>query len=201
MKMFLSSTIDVTINLLLKKTRKRRVLFINNPVDLFKNKYWMRKEKMAFLDRGYELYECDIRKESASIIKKFDIVHICGGSALYILDLLKKTGWYNVILYAIKKDHIIYTGTSAGSMIMAPNISFSADDEDEQECGMVGKVKNMDSFGLIPFYLMCHAQEKYYIPSTKKAIDRLPKNKLSILFLNDNMALWVEDKKIELLQN
>jgi hypothetical protein len=84
---------------------------------------------------------------------------------------------------------------------MAPNVSFCADDEDEQEAGMVGKLKNLNALGLMPFYVICHAQEKDYIPSTKRSIDRLPKNKLPILFLNDNMALWIEDGRFEFLKN
>lgn len=199
--MFLSSTIDCTIGLLVKKTSKRKVLFINNPVDPFRNKYWMRKERKSFIKNGFEIYDCDIRKEDTEIITYFDIVHICGGSALYVLDLLKKSGWFVKILSAIKNDQILYTGTSAGSMIMGPSIWFAHDDEDEQEARMVDKVKDYTSFGLMPFYLMCHAQEKYYIKSSKRAMERLPKNKVPILFLNDNMALWIEDEKIEFIKN
>jgi hypothetical protein len=86
-------------------------------------------------------------------------------------------------------------------MIMGPSVWFAHDDEDEQEAGMVDKVKDYSSFGLMPFYLMCHAQDKYYIKSTKKVMDRLPKNKIPILFLNDNMALWIVGDKIEFLKN
>lgn len=199
--MFLSSTIDKSIQLLIKKTRKRRVLFITNPSDPFKKKYWMKNEIRAFENNGFNVQLCDIRKDTPLLISEFGIVHICGGSALYILDLLKRTRWYSVLKSAIRKERVIYTGSSAGSMIMAPSIWFAHDDEDETEAGMTKIITDYSAFGFIPFYIMCHSQDKYYIPSTKKSIDRLPYNKLPILFLNDGMALWVENNKIEFLNS
>jgi dipeptidase E len=204
--MFIASTFSDTVDLFVKKVKKGKVMFITNPGDPFTgHKYWIRKDRSAFFDNGFTVEDVDLRnlsyKQFKDRIKDYDILHICGGSALYILKLLKDTGMDAVIINAVKKGKIIYTGTSAGSMIMAPNISFCADDEDEQDAGMVGKLKNMDAMGLIPWYLICHAQEKQYIPSTKRSIDKLPKNKLPILFLNDNMALWIEDEKVEFLKN
>lgn len=207
--MFIASTFSDTVDLFLKHVWQKglKVLFIANPIDPFpgKNHYWVRKDRKAFLDNGFIVEDIDLRiiscKNFEKKIKDYDILHICGGSALYILKLLKDTGMDKAIASAVKRGRIIYTGTSAGSMIMSPNISFCADDEDEQEAGMVGKLKNMDAIGLMPFYIICHAQEKQYIPSTKRSIDKLPKNKLPILFLNDNMALWIEDNKIEVLKN
>lgn len=209
--MFLASTFSDTVNLFLKKVFNKgkglSVLFVSNSSDPFpgKNNYWVNKDRKSFLNNGFIVDDIDLRsiskRQFRKILKSYQILHICGGSALYILKLLKDKGMDRVIHNALKCNRIIYTGTSAGSMIMAPNISFCADDEDEQEAGMVGKLKNMDALGLCPFYLMCHAQEKHYIPSTKRSINKLPKNKLPILFLNDNMALWIEGNNIELMQN
>lgn len=204
--MFLASTFCDTIDLLIGKfsINRLKVLFIANPSDPFKNKRWVNMDRKSFTDNGCEVKDVDLRQitfvQLGEFISEYDIIHVCGGSAIYILKLLKDKKMFDVIKESVKDGRIIYTGTSAGSMIMAPNISFCADDEDEQEAGMVGKLKNMNSFGLSPFYLMCHAQEKYYIKSAKKSMNRLPKNKIPILFLNDNMALWIENDKIEFLK-
>lgn len=205
--MFLASTFSDTVNLFSKKVEmnKLQILFISNASDPFKGrKYWVKKDREAFLDNGCDIDEIDLRsttcEELDNMTREYDIMHICGGSAIYLLKLLKDTGTYDIIKNAISRGRMKYTGTSAGSMIMAPNISFCADDEDEQDAGMVGKLKDMKGLDLMPFYLMCHSQEKHYITSTKNSIDRLPKNKVPILFLNDNMALWIENEKFELLK-
>lgn len=207
MRMFIASTFSDVVNLFVQKLRPKKwsVLFCANPSDPFRDKQYVNDDRIAFVKAGFKVVDVDVTKitryELESLLKCHDIFHLCGGSAIYILKLLRDKKMDVVLKNAIQKGDIIYTGTSAGSMIMAPDISFCADDEDEQEAMMVGKVKNLKGFGLMPFYLMCHAQDRYYIPSTKKSMDRLPKNKLPILFLNDNMALWIDNGRFEFLKN
>lgn len=198
MKLFLASTFASSVKLFQNRIHKGKVLFIANPADPFKegnNSSWIKKDYNAFVDNDYEVTKLDLRTVNDAqfneILKDFDIIHICGGSALYILDLLRKKKLDTVLINAIKKG-LIYTGTSAGSMIMSPNLSFCSDDEDEIECGMAGKVKNLEGLNLIPCYIMCHVQDPYYIPSTKNCMDRLPKNKIPLLFLRDGFAVWVD---------
>ena len=198
MKLFLASTFSDSVKLFQQRVHKGKVLFIANPSDPFKNgnnSYWIKKDYNAFVNNGYDVTRLDLRTvndfQFNKILKDFDIIHICGGSAVYILDLLRKKELDVILIRAIKRG-LIYTGTSAGSMIMAPDISICADDEDEQEAKQVGKVKNLKGLNLVPYYLFCHTQEKYYLPSTIKSMDRLPKNKIPLLFLRDGFAVWVD---------
>jgi dipeptidase E len=206
MKLFIASTLADTIGLFKKHVSRGKVLFIPNPADLFKYTYWMKKDYHAFERNGFKVVKYDLRYVDsvsfAVVMRDFDIIHICGGSAIYILKLLKEKRMAEPLIEAVKSGRIIYTGTSAGSMIVAPDISFCADDVDEREVGMVGKLKDMRGLDLVPYYLLCHSQEKQYVPSTKKAMNRLPKNKLPILLLNDNHAVWHDGDtfKIETLQ-
>jgi len=204
MRLFLASTLADTIDLFVNKVPSGKVMFIENPADLFKNKGWVQKDFNAFVSHGFEVVKVDLRYITAKTLKDmitdFDIIHICGGSAIYILKLLKDKGMDTVIIDAVKAG-LVYTGTSAGTMITAPDISFGADDEDEKEVNMVGKLKDLSALNLTPYYYMVHTEERYYVPSTQKAMTRLPKNKLPILFLTDDMACWFEDDKLQLLIN
>jgi dipeptidase E len=203
MKLFLASTFADVVSLFVKRVKSGTVLFIANAADPFKNKLWVKKDFRAFIDNGFDVDRIDLREMNAanlrSFIHEYNILHLCGGSAIYLLNLLREKKVAGVIVDAIKENGLIYTGTSAGSMIMAPDISFCADDEDEQEAGMVGKLKSLKGLGLIPYFIMCHCQNRYYVPSTVKAMKQLPKNKLPILLLNDGMAIWHEDGKMEIV--
>jgi dipeptidase E len=202
MRLFIASTFADSVKQFYERQHGGKVLFCSNPADPFKTKYWVKKDYKAFVDYGFDVTSIDLRTIDANDLReklnRYQIFFISGGSAVYIIDLLHKKKMDSVIVDAIR-DGLLYTGTSAGSMIMAPDISLCADDEDEQEAKQVGKVKNLKGLGLIPFYLMCHCQEKYYVPSTKRAINRLPKNKLPILFLNDGMAVWVHNSHMEIV--
>lgn len=193
MKIFIASTFADSVKSFYARQHGGNVLFCANPADPFKSKYWVKKDRDAFLKYGYAVQDVDLRKVDniglESLLRACDIFFVSGGSAVYIIDLLRKKQMMGVIDTALSNG-VIYAGTSAGSMIMAPDLSFCADDEDEKEAMMIGKVKNLKGFGLIPFYIMCHCQEKYYIPSTKRAMNRLAKNKMPILFLNDGMSIW-----------
>ena len=203
MRLFIASTFADSVKQFYTRQHGGKVLFVENPSDPYKNKYWVNKDYKAFVKYGFQVTKCDLRPltglEFENKLHRYDILHICGGSAIYILDLLKKRGMHIVIKDALNGG-LIYTGTSAGSMIMAPDISFCADDEDEREAQMVGKVKDLKGLGLVPYYLMCHCQDKYYVPSTKRAMNRLPKNKLPILFLNDGQAVWHHNSQMEIVQ-
>ena len=200
--MFIASTFADTVGLFKQRVKGGAVIFIANPADPFKNKYWVRKDFKAFQNNGYKTIPVDLKQHDADglsrMLKDYDIIHFCGGSAIYTLQLLREKKMDVVIVDAVKSG-LIYTGTSAGSMIVAPDISLCAEDVDEKEAAMVGKIKNFKGLGLVPYYLMCHSQEKYYVPSTKKAINQLPKNKLPILMLNDGMAVWHENGSMQIL--
>ena len=200
MKLFIASTFSDTVKLFVQRQHGGKVLFIANPCDPFKNKYWVNKDYQAFVNNGtFEIERCDLRTMDALALEDklqgINILHVCGGSVLYILDLLHKKGMHIVIQEAIRRG-VIYTGTSAGSIIMAPDVSFGADDIDEHDAGMVGKVKDFRGLGMIPYFPQCHAQEKYYFKSIKRVIPLLSKNKTPILFMNDNHAAWHIDGKM-----
>jgi peptidase E len=210
MKLFLASTLckvmDVFDKTFDRNKYSKNVMFIANPADPFKNKYWVKKDREAFLKYGYNIFDFDLRDKKEIQCSRFmwqnniGIVHICGGSALYMMELLRKSNFDMLLSHYLIEESIIYTGTSAGSMIMGTDLSLCKVDEDEMEAGSV-HTKNTNGLGFIPYFIMCHCQDKYYIPCTKKAIDLLPKNKVPLLFLNDNMAIWVDGKKIEYLHN
>jgi len=68
-------------------------------------------------------------------LKESDIIHFCGGSVIYLICLIKERGFDKLIVEYVKKDKIIYTGTSAGSMIVADDLTIDAYDPDEKEFG------------------------------------------------------------------
>ena len=203
MRLFIASTFADSVKQFYERQHGGKVLFCANPSDPFKSKYWVKKDYNAFVKNGFDVTTIDLRKidnvQLEVMLKSYKILFISGGSAVYILDLLHKKKMDTVIIAAIANG-LIYAGTSAGSMIMAPDISICADDEDEREAKMIGKVKNLKGLGLMPFYLFCHCQERHYIPSTKRAMNRLPRNKIPLLFLNDGQALWIHNSQMEIVQ-
>jgi dipeptidase E len=85
---------------------------------------------------------------------KSDIIHLSGGNTYYFLKHLRKNKLLNRLKLFVKKGGIL-TGTSAGAIIMTPNIgtaSFPIFDCDENDVLM----KNLKSMSLVDFEFFPH---------------------------------------------
>ena len=206
MKLFLASSLDKTISLFSKKLTRpikgRRVIFITNAADNHKgDKWWIKFDKDAFIKIGCNLVEVDMRqitkKDFKSELEKSDIIHFCGGSVLHLISVIKKRNFSKLIINAVRKDKIIYSGTSAGSMIVAKDLSLNAFEPDEKQ--YLKETKDYSGLGLVNFMVMPHCNNKYFVKGNKKMIENLSGASQALIFIYDNQAVWVEDDKLEVV--
>jgi len=205
MRLFLASSIDKTISGLNLKAPELRadskVLFITNAADTYENTWWIDLDRKIFENLGWEIIDTDLRKiskdEFKNQLENTDIIHVCGGSVLYLMNLLKEREFDVALKETILENKAIYTGTSAGSMIIAKDLGLSA--YDEEEAKFVADIKDFSGLGLVGFYIIPHCQNAEFVASTLKMIEHLPENKYPIFLLNDNQAIWVNDKKFEIV--
>lgn len=200
MKLFLASSIEKTLPLLkplLTSTDPQtKVAFIANASDNAEGEaWWIDSDREKFKELGYELMEVDLRTISADdfqqIINETDILHIAGGSVFYLVGLINKMGFKEILIDAIKSGSVIYTGTSAGAMIMGPSIAMFAFDEEEKP--FLADVPDQKGFGLINFTIMPHSNNSEFAGEFKEVVEKLPINTDPLLFIQDTQAVWVED--------
>lgn len=209
MKLFLASSFDKTISLFLEKMPKqnknRRVVFIANAADPYEgDKWWVDLDREAFKNNGFEIIELDLRKisqdEFSKRLNSADILHFCGGSVFYLLYLIREKRFENVIKYAVSEGNLIYTGTSAGSMIVANSVKSDSFDGDPEEKEFIGKLPDFNGLGLVNFLIMPHCNSTDFTDNNIKTIKRLPELNTPLIMLYDNQAVWVEDGKMEILE-
>ena len=206
MKLFLASSLDKTLSLLLPKLAKpieeTKVLFVANAADPYKDKWWVDLDRNAFAKAGFQLTAIDLGKVSDSeftqYIAKADILHICGGSVFYLLSLLKQKGFDRVIIDSVRNSKILYTGTSAGSIICAPSVWLYLFDAEEAK--FAEGMEDHSGFGLVNFLIIPHCENPRFTESNKNMIvEHLPKHSNPVLLLYDSQAVWIEDEKLELV--
>lgn len=207
MKLFLASSFDKTTDLLkskIKGLKDKKIIFIANASDNDKgDKWWIKSDRDAFIKYGCKIKEIDLRsikkEDFKNLLKESDIIHFCGGSVIYLMFLLKKFGFSDLIFKAVKQNKIIYTGTSAGSMIVAQDLTINAYDPEEKE--YVDKMTDNSGLGLVNFMIMPHTNNKDFAPSNALMVSELPeiKNNQPLIFIYDNQAVWVEDNKFEIV--
>jgi len=205
MKLFLASSLDETISLLEPRLNKpigdNRVLFIANAADLLDDPWWVDLDRKKFLDAGYKIAEIDLRKlsqeEFTKILENSDIVHVCGGSVFYLLSVLKQNEFGDLITKAVRDNKIIYTGTSAGSIVVSKSNEIYKYDPDEVK--FVDRVSEFEGLDLVDFVIVPHCGKADFIEANKAVVEHMPEFPYPMIFLHDNQAVYVDDSKLEIL--
>jgi len=205
MKLFLASannTLPLMAGLLPKNGKGAKVVFIENASDdLAGDRWWLKADRDAFEKMGCELIPIDLRtvtKDSFSDqLDSADAIHFCGGSVLHLMSLLRKNGLNKIVIERVRRGSLIYSGTSAGSMVASVSLSLSAFDEEEAD-----NAKHLTEFsglGLVPFYIVPHVNNKEALKSNLKMVENLSEHLQPLIFLDDNKAVLVEDNKFEIV--
>ncbi|HEY4474978.1 MAG TPA: Type 1 glutamine amidotransferase-like domain-containing protein [Candidatus Paceibacterota bacterium] len=205
MKLFLASSLDETISLLESRLNKpikdNTVLFIANAADPLENPWWVDLDRNKFLGAGYKITEVDLRKlsheEFVKSLENSDIVHVCGGSVFYLLSVLKREGFGEAIVKAIREDKVIYTGTSAGSVVVSKSNEIYKHDPDEVK--FADRISDFSGLGLVDFVIVPHCGKSDFIEANKAVVEHMPEFPYPMIFLHDNQVVYVENKKLEIL--
>ena len=203
MKLFLASSLDKTISLLKSRIPEsaKRVVFVPNAADPCDENWWVDLDREAFKVLGFEITEIDLRETSRDrfeqTLRATDILHVCGGSVFYLLSLLKKQNLETIIIDYVKNNKIMYTGTSAGSII--PSASLDIYKHDTEEGRFYKNAEESKGLGLVNFVIMPHCNNPEMTENNKNVIEHAHEYPVPLLLLHDSQAVWVEDKSFELL--
>ena len=206
MKLFLASAFDKTADVFSKKVgfslKGKKVMFVANAADHYKgDKWWIRNDREAFIKLGCQVIDVDLRTitltDFTESLMSSDIIHITGGSVIYPSQLIIKRGLSKPLKDAIRQNKIIYTGTSAGSMIVSKDLTSMSFDPDEKDFVVTGN--SYSGLGLIDFIILPHAGNKDFSAGNAELMKLLPDYSQPVLFLYDNQAVLVEDDKLEIV--
>ncbi|MFH1089122.1 MAG: Type 1 glutamine amidotransferase-like domain-containing protein [Candidatus Uhrbacteria bacterium] len=155
---------------------------------------WRLKHEQIFGELGLK---CDFINISEAVdltsqLSDYGIFYVCGGNTFYILDRLRKTGVIQVLLDSMIKNKL-YVGSSAGSIVMCPDVEIAGVgfDGDKNEI----ELKDLKGLNRVPFFIMPH-----YDDYEREILENFSheKNK-SVVALTDQQAIFVEGDKFVLL--
>lgn len=205
MLLFLASSLDKTLTLLkplLQNDTALKVAFIANASDNAEgDTWWVTLDRDKFKELGYEVADIDLRTISANeltqILNNTDILHVAGGSVFYLVGLIRKRKLEAIITNAIKSDSVIYTGTSAGSMIVSGSIAMFAFNEEEQP--FLDSVPDQKGLGIINFGIIPHCNNAEFVSENEKVVKHLPTSTEPLIFLQDTQAIYVKDDMLKIV--
>ena len=160
---------------------------------------WISLEKMHLQRMGLAVDELDISKSSYETIQqtlqKNDLIYIAGGNTFFLLQELKRTGADRLIAEEVNRGKL-YIGESAGAIVTAPDIGYSAAMDDREKAP---KLKEDSGLHLIDFFVLPHAGN----PAFQEAVEEILRNyasSLDLKVISDRQALFVADGRIEILE-
>lgn len=119
---------------------------------------WLQKDLQALKDQGYQVDRYTVtgktREEVEKAIDAYDVIYMCGGNTAYLLNKLRRTGSYELIMEKVNAGKP-YIGTSAGSIICGPKVpDYFSEEEPELE--------DRAAFNFVNFTMMPHWGDAYF---------------------------------------
>ena len=132
----------------------------------------------CLIEQGFTITLCDLDKDSQGEMQekmnKAKVIVCAGGNTFYLLYHMKKSG-FDTLLPSLLQKGIIYVGSSAGSCVCSPDISYVKDEDDPT---LAPELKDYSGLNLVNFEIYPHCTEE--ILSTPEKI-----------YLHDNQAIVV----------
>ncbi len=180
MKLYLTSvasqSLDKIVQELPQKPAELKVLFIPTAADTYAkdNRPWFDADRDKFIELGFKLEDFDLKGKSEDEVRaalsKTDIIFVSGGNTFYLLEHVKKSG-FDKVLRELKDSDKIYIGSSAGSIILGPNIEPIKSFDDPS----AAKLDNYDGIGLVDFVVLPHWGKEKYAARQEKVIKEFDK--------------------------
>lgn len=179
------------------------VLFIDTAAELEIGKVvgdddWLLADLQSLIDLGYQVDRYTVTnqsvKEVTAKIDGYDVLYMCGGNTLYLLQQLQKTGAFNLIVEKVKAGKP-YIGTSAGSIIAGPKIPAYLEGEEGIQ------LDDYSGFNFLNTIIVPHWGSRYFKTTylEKGMIAAYQTTEPPFLLLNDNQYISVDGAKIEVV--
>lgn len=119
---------------------------------------WLQNDLKSLQNQGYQVDRYTVtgknKEEIEKTIDSYDVIYMCGGNTAYLLNKLRRTGAYDLIIDKVKNGKP-YIGTSAGSIICGPKVpDYFSEEEPELE--------DRTAFNFVNFTMMPHWGDEYF---------------------------------------
>ena len=200
--LFLASSIADSGWHIAKKIKVKKAAFIFTAGEVEKDDGWLSNDRNGLNKNGIKTFDYTI---TGKTIKDFehdlgncDLIHVNGGNTYYLLLHAKKSGFDKFIKRQVNKG-VIYTGSSAGSMITGSDITITWRPENEPYAKELSDTKGFDLVDLtiFPHWGNSHFNKIFFDYRLKNAYKDFKGNK--IILLNDDQYVEVHNSAYKIV--
>lgn len=198
--LFLTSIAGLVVSDIVKNLdpalTNRKLVFITTPAEAEEGeKKWLKDDKKALENAGFEVFVYTISGKTADQIRKdlSEVGFICvsGGNTFYFLEKAQESGFIEVIRDFVLKEGKVYIGSSAGSVVAGPDIypAYNIDDFSKAP-----NLKGYKGFALADFVTLPHwGSEHFKDLYMNERLEVAYKIDNKIILLTDNQYIFIKD--------
>ena len=186
-----------------KPLNESNVCFITTASNPYRDKEdeipnWLQDtiDELENLFEKVDLFDFTTRSKNfdfVSYFSEYDIVFIGGGNVFYLSYFMMKYGLYDVLNNLINDNSIVYSGGSAGAVILSETIEpYDSIDDPSDAPTQVNEGMNV-----IEFVPIVHWEDEKYFEKLKTVKDTYEDMGYLTITITDNEALFIEDGKVD----
>lgn len=184
-----------------QEPKKLSLAFINTAAECYLGeKPWIDADRNALISAGFGVVEFSIAGKTSIKLKRdlanVDVIFVAGGNTFYLLDHAHRSGFVQ-LLQSNEWQNKIYVGSSAGSLLVCPDISITKFIDDP---GVAPKLKSTHGAGLVPFVVLPHWGTIEFQAAYQKLFTAGYTSSFPLIMLRDNQYLLVEKNSTQFFQ-
>ncbi|WP_242084283.1 Type 1 glutamine amidotransferase-like domain-containing protein [Aestuariivivens sediminis] len=165
------------------------------------NAPWVFENIKKIEESGFAVKPIDLSKLSENDLdeafKDCDIIWVGGGNTFYLLQEVRRSGFDK---FLIEKIHhgVPYVGTSAGSILMGPNIELVKFADNPLEAPNLKSYQGLHVFPLVP---LAHYDHPDYKAVYKDILNFALEQNIPVVSLKENQFIMVEGAQWEIINS
>ncbi|MDQ8934306.1 Type 1 glutamine amidotransferase-like domain-containing protein [Acinetobacter rudis] len=152
--------------------------------------FYVENDKQAFEQLGIKVEILDIdeadQKTIEATLNRNDFIFVSGGNTFYLLQELKRSGADQIILQLIEQGKL-YIGSSAGSIILAPDLEYIKLMDDVSKAPDLANSKGL---GIIPFSILPHFADEPFTAITDQIFRDFHQKNVLVPLSNHQFIYW-----------
>lgn len=203
-KLFLASSFSEVASLFPKfageEIKGKRITFIPTASLVEEVRFYVDDDRKAFEELGIIVEELEITAASPDkileVLNRNDYIFVSGGNIFYLLQELRRKGADILITEQIRAGKL-YIGTSAGSVILCPDIEFVKEMDDNSTAP---ELQSFTGLNIVDFYILPHYLDFPFEEITQNIVKKYGK-KLDLRPISNKQVITIAGNRIEILEN
>ena len=203
-KLFLASSFSEVASLFPKfageEIKGKRITFIPTASLVEEVRFYVDDDRKAFEELGIIVEELEITAASPDkileVLNRNDYIFVSGGNIFYLLQELRRKGADILITEQIRAGKL-YIGTSAGSVILCPDIEFVKEMDYNYTAP---ELQSFTGLNIVDFYILPHYLDFPFEETTQNVVKKYGK-KLDLRPISNKQVITIAGNRIEILEN